>query len=219
MLSIAGPDCVYTGVGTQAWERLISTFSPPAGEVASGSVSSPEERQLLPVKWGICVYERCKGTDGWGPQSTEDRDEGGGRFSKHERKKLKVRSLSRIRLFATPWTVTYQAPLSCLENTEVGCHFLLQGIFPTQRLNPGLPHCGQTLYRLSHQGSHERASVCLADSSLQLPTSLSPSFFPNSLEKPVRYKLEEFFPTCSPSPLSQNDFIVAPNGLFKNCPF
>ena len=40
------------------------------------------------------------------------------------------------------------------KNTEVGCHFLLQEIFPTQRLNPGLPHCRQTLYHLSHQGSH-----------------------------------------------------------------
>ena len=35
----------------------------------------------------------------------------------------------------------------------VGCHFLPQGIFPTQGPNPGLPHCGQTFYRLSHQGS------------------------------------------------------------------
>ena len=31
------------------------------------------------------------------------------------------------------------------KNTGVGCHFLLQGIFPTQGSNPGLPHCGQTL--------------------------------------------------------------------------
>ena len=30
------------------------------------------------------------------------------------------------------------------KSTEVGCHFLLQGIFPTQGLNPGLPHCRQT---------------------------------------------------------------------------
>ena len=30
---------------------------------------------------------------------------------------------------------------------------LLQGIFPTQGSNPGLPHCGQMLYRLSHQES------------------------------------------------------------------
>ena len=35
----------------------------------------------------------------------------------------------------------------------VDCHFLLQGIFPTQESNPGLPHYRQTLYRLSHQGS------------------------------------------------------------------
>ena len=38
-------------------------------------------------------------------------------------------------------------------NTGVGCHALLQWIFLTQRWNPGLPHCGQILYRLSHQGS------------------------------------------------------------------
>ena len=31
--------------------------------------------------------------------------------------------------------------------------FLLQGIFPTQRSNPGLPHCRQTLYHPSHQES------------------------------------------------------------------
>ena len=33
------------------------------------------------------------------------------------------------------------------------CHFLLQRIFPTQGWNPGLLHCRQTLYHLSHQGS------------------------------------------------------------------
>ena len=38
---------------------------------------------------------------------------------------------------------------------RVDCHFLLQGIFPTQESNPGLPHCRQTLYRLSHLGSSE----------------------------------------------------------------
>ena len=35
----------------------------------------------------------------------------------------------------------------------MGCHFLLQGIFPTQESNPCLPHCRQMLYRLSHQGN------------------------------------------------------------------
>ena len=30
-----------------------------------------------------------------------------------------------------------------------------KGFFPTQGSNPGLPHCRQALYRLSHQGSPE----------------------------------------------------------------
>ena len=37
------------------------------------------------------------------------------------------------------------------KNTGVGCHALLHGIFPTQGSNPGLPHCRQILYHLSHQ--------------------------------------------------------------------
>ena len=39
------------------------------------------------------------------------------------------------------------------KNIGVGCHSLLQGIFPTQGSNPGLPHCRQILYHLSYQGS------------------------------------------------------------------
>ena len=39
------------------------------------------------------------------------------------------------------------------KNTGVGCHALLQGIFPTQGSNPDLPHYRQILYCLSHQGS------------------------------------------------------------------
>ena len=60
-------------------------------------------------------------------------------------------SLSRVRLFATPWTVVYQAPPSVLGIFQA--RILLQEIFPTQGLNPGLPHYRQMLYRLSHQGS------------------------------------------------------------------
>ena len=70
--------------------------------------------------------------------------------------KKKVKSLSCVQLFATPWTI----PTRLLgpwhspgKSTGVGCHFPLQGIFPTQGSNPGLPHCKQTLYHLSHQGS------------------------------------------------------------------
>ena len=39
------------------------------------------------------------------------------------------------------------------QNTEAGCHALLQGIFPTQGMNPGLLLCRWILYHLSHQGS------------------------------------------------------------------
>jgi len=39
------------------------------------------------------------------------------------------------------------------KNTGVGFHALLQGIFATQGLNPGLLHCRLILYHLSHQGS------------------------------------------------------------------
>ena len=46
-------------------------------------------------------------------------------------------------------------------NTGVGCHHLLQGIFQTQGLNPGLPHCRWILYCLSHQGSPSRILLTL----------------------------------------------------------
>ena len=39
------------------------------------------------------------------------------------------------------------------QNTGAGSPFLLQGIFPTQGLNPGLPNFRRILYHLSHQGS------------------------------------------------------------------
>ena len=37
------------------------------------------------------------------------------------------------------------------QNTGVGSCSLLQGIFPTQGSNPGLPHCRQILYQLSQE--------------------------------------------------------------------
>ena len=64
--------------------------------------------------------------------------------------------LSHVRLFATPWTTARQAPFlwaSPGKNTGVGCHFLLQGIFPTQGLNPYLLHWQADSLPLSHLGS------------------------------------------------------------------
>ena len=68
--------------------------------------------------------------------------------------KVKVKLLNRVRLFAMnckstrllhPWDFPGK-------NTAVGCHFLLQGIFPTQGTEPGLLHCRQILDHLNHQG-------------------------------------------------------------------
>ena len=54
-------------------------------------------------------------------------------------------------------------------DTGVNCHFLLQGIFLTQGLNLGLPHCRHTLYHLSHQGSpSESETLSVVSNSLWL---------------------------------------------------
>ena len=56
------------------------------------------------------------------------------------------------------------------QNTGVGSLSLLQKIFPTQGLNPGLLHCRRILYQLSYQGS----PLVPLESHI---TSLSSSFF------------------------------------------
>ena len=63
--------------------------------------------------------------------------------------KWKWKWFSRVQLFATPWS-PWNSPG---QNTGVGSLSLLQRIFPTQGSNPGLPHCRQILYQLSHKGS------------------------------------------------------------------
>ena len=69
---------------------------------------------------------------------------------------MKWKSLSRVQLFVTPWTVQ---SMEFFRPTEVGSCFLLQRIFPTQGLNSGLLHCRQILYQLSHQGSPNTRNI------------------------------------------------------------
>ena len=71
--------------------------------------------------------------------------------------KWKWKSLSRVRLFVTPWT-TQSLEFSRSEYwsgkpfpSPVGSLSLLQGIFPTQGWNPGLLHCRWILYQLSNK--------------------------------------------------------------------
>ena len=60
-------------------------------------------------------------------------------------------SLDPIRLLG-PWD-------SPGKNTGVGCHSLLQGIFPTQRSNPSVLHCRKMLSHLCHQEGLEKRSL------------------------------------------------------------
>ena len=60
--------------------------------------------------------------------------------SKKERKKVK--SLSRVRLFVTPWTVTYQAPPSMGSSRQEywsGLPFPSPGDLPDPGIKPGSP--------------------------------------------------------------------------------
>ena len=61
------------------------------------------------------------------------------------------------------------------KNTGLGCHALLQGIFPTQGSSPGLPHCRWILYHLRFKSDlcrtfqRERTSVSVLYSYLGFP--------------------------------------------------
>ena len=70
--------------------------------------------------------------------------------------KVKVKLLSCVQLFGTPWTVAYQVPPSMGFSRQEywsGWPFPSPGDLPNPGLNLGLPHRKQTLYCLSHQGS------------------------------------------------------------------
>ena len=67
------------------------------------------------------------------------------RQSERERHSAVSDSLRFHRLYS-PWNSPGQI-------IGVGSLFLLRGIFPAQGLKPGLPHCGQIFYQLSHKGS------------------------------------------------------------------
>ena len=82
------------------------------------------------------------------------------------KKVWKWKSLSRVQLFAVPWSGPWN---SLGQNTGVGSFSLLQGIFPTQGLNPGLLHYRQILYQLSHREAQEYQSCEPIPSPADLP--------------------------------------------------
>ena len=79
---------------------------------------------------------------------------------------LRPRGLQPTRLLC-PWDFPGK-------NTGAGCHFLLQGIFPTQESNPGLLHCRQTQAYVSACVCYIKSMYSLANMSkgaLLLPPS------------------------------------------------
>ena len=60
---------------------------------------------------------------------------------------MKVKDAPSCPILCDP--MDYHSWVSQGQNTGVGSPSLLQGIFPTQRSNPGLLHCRQILYHLS----------------------------------------------------------------------
>ena len=64
------------------------------------------------------------------------------------------------------------------KNTEEGSLSLLQGIFLTQGLNPGLLHCRQILYQLSYKGNPNELRE-------ELTLLVTISLFSTSVEKSV----------------------------------
>ena len=83
--------------------------------------------------------------------------------------------VTQLRLTVNPWTVAHQAPLSMEVSRQEywSGHSLLQGSFLTQRLNPGLLHCRQILYPLSHQASsimfYSKIKIIIANPPKRVP--------------------------------------------------
>ena len=77
-------------------------------------------------------------------------------WAKRHRMASPVKLLSRVQLFAIPWTIAYQAPPSMeFSRQEYWSRlpFPSPGDLPHPEIKPRSPVCRQTLYHLSYQGS------------------------------------------------------------------
>ena len=164
------------------WNRSsLQKLSLVENESESGSVLSNSLRLYAAAKSLQSCPTLCEPLDGSPPGSPvpgilQARTLEWVAISFSNASKWKVKLLSRVRLFATPWTATYQAPPSMGfsrqkywsgvplpsplrlyspwnslgQNTGVAGLSRLQGIFPTQGSNPCLLHCRRILYQLNY---------------------------------------------------------------------
>ena len=120
-----------SNLGLLLWGRKVLATGPPGKSIPLSFDSSLYNLDTNPHCW-LCSSQIC----------SPERE----RISRSVvSDSLQLHELSPARLLC-PWN-------SAGQNTGVGSHSFLQGIFPTHGLNPGLPHCRHILYCLSHQGS------------------------------------------------------------------
>ena len=95
----------------------------------------------------------------------------------HESEKVKVKSLSRVRLFAVPWTAAYQVPPSMGFSRQEywsGCNCLLH-IFSSKQMNKQTQEvkCFRDIYPVTgpHQWLSGKESTCNAGDTGSIPRS------------------------------------------------
>ena len=121
---------------TPAWHPTTMSSSEAQTSFQSARLSSAELPQptshVCHVQWALVIYIRDSGVRYY-----------------YMKMQWKGKSLVSDTLWPhglySPWNSPGQ-------NTGVGSLSLLQGIFPTQRSNPGFPNCRCILYQLSHKG-------------------------------------------------------------------
>ena len=137
-------------------------------------------------------------------------------YAKHQ-DKLHCACARHARPFAAPWIVAARLPCpwgSPGKNAGVGCHFLLQGICPTQESNPHLsclPYWQADSPPLQHLGGHQDDTVQFSAVAQACPTLCDP-MNRSTPGLPVHHQLPEFtqthvhpaisplFPSSPPAP-------------------
>ena len=135
----------------------VLLFVTPWPEVCQASLfftTSQSLLRLMSIEWCHPTISSSVTPFSWSPQTFPhqglfQRVTSSHQVAKELELQLKNKSFQWIfRVgFLEDWLLWYPC------NWEAGSHFLLQRILPTQEGKPGLLHCRQILYRLSHQGS------------------------------------------------------------------
>ena len=127
-------------------------------------LSQQSQYALLGGCAGHNLEEQLRWRSGWRREESKRRN-------KKSNQRLRRPEMKVVKLLVAQSCPTLCDPMDCSppgssvhgdspgKNPGVGVHAHLHRIFPTQGLNPGLPHCRQFLYHLSHQGSPKKIGI------------------------------------------------------------